>query len=149
MQTKYAMHQDLTSWPKTEKPWTATFSLAITDSTLENGCLEVISNSNYESRLRKHQLKQKHNECCQAQESRSLPHDKVIHLPIKKGDVTIHNERIVHGSQANTSPHWRKMYFMSFRDKETIKQQQGMGFSHSRNNLNSQCIKKKLQQLKL
>ena len=45
---EFAMHQDLGYWPKTENTWTATFSLALSDSDLVNGCLQVVPGSNRE-----------------------------------------------------------------------------------------------------
>ena len=53
---EFAMHQDLGYWPKTEKTWTATFSLALSDSDLINGCLQVMPGTNREPELRKHRI---------------------------------------------------------------------------------------------
>jgi Rod binding domain-containing protein len=51
---EFAMHQDLGYWPKTANTWTATFSLALTDSQIINGCLQVMPGTNKEPALRKH-----------------------------------------------------------------------------------------------
>ena len=59
--------------------------------------------------------------------------DKVKFLPVKRGSVTIHDERIIHGSGGNQSAQWRKTYVMAFRDIETIKQERAIGFTHSHN----------------
>lgn len=144
--TEYAMHQDLGTWPKTKKTWTATFSLALSDATLHSGCLQVVPNSNYERRLRKHQPQIGNNPTMYDRHyspplvSRSLPHDKIVHLPVKRGDITIHNERIVHGSSGDSNPEWQKTYLMSFRDLDTIEEERAMGFSHSKNNPTNQEI---------
>jgi ectoine hydroxylase-related dioxygenase (phytanoyl-CoA dioxygenase family) len=142
---EFAMHQDLGYWPKTHNTWTATFSLAITPSTLENGCLQVIPGSNKEPELRKHVPKPysniKNKDALKAV-SRDDSHllvidnktgDKVQHLPVSRGSVTVHDERIIHGSSGNLSDDWRKTYVMAFRDKETIKQERAAGFTHSHN----------------
>jgi ectoine hydroxylase-related dioxygenase (phytanoyl-CoA dioxygenase family) len=142
---EFAMHQDLGYWPKTPNTWTATFSLAITPSTIENGCLQVIPGSNKEPELRKHVPKpysNSNNTEALEKVSRDDSHllvidtktgDRVQHLPVSRGSVTVHDERIIHGSSGNLSDDWRKTYVMAFRDKETIKQERAAGFTHSHN----------------
>ena len=41
---------------------------------------------------------------------------QIVSLPVKKGDVTIHEEHIVHGSPGNLSESPRKTVVMAFRD---------------------------------
>ena len=139
---EFAMHQDLGYWPKTKNTWTATFSLALSDSDLINGCLQVIPGSNKEAKLRKHKPKSFSNdsekETLNREESHTLvietkPNDQIIYLPVKRGSLTIHDERIVHGSAGNESPDWRKTYVMAFRDSQTIIEERAMGFTHSHN----------------
>lgn len=130
---EFAMHQDLGYWPKTENTWTATFSLALSDSDLENGCLQVVPGSNRESELRPHRPAGNSRDDSHALVIESRPDDRLIYLPVKRGSVTIHDERIVHGSGGNTSDTWRKTYVMAFRDKETVRIEREMGFTHSHN----------------
>jgi ectoine hydroxylase-related dioxygenase (phytanoyl-CoA dioxygenase family) len=139
---EFAMHQDLGYWPKTKNTWTATFSLAITPSNLQNGCLQVIPGTNNEPQLRKHMPKPFSQKPDGNSVSRDDTHllvmdaksgDEILHLPVKKGSVTIHDERIVHGSSGNLSNGWRKTYVMAFRDIETIKKERAIGFTHSHN----------------
>jgi ectoine hydroxylase-related dioxygenase (phytanoyl-CoA dioxygenase family) len=138
---EFAMHQDLGYWPKTKNTWTATFSLALSDSDLINGCLQLIPGTNKETELRKHVPKQyddASNEGTNRDDSHTLviethPDEEIIYLPVKRGSITIHDERIVHGSAGNNSSEWRKTYIMAFRDSETIKEERAMGFTHSHN----------------
>lgn len=138
---EFAMHQDLGYWPKTKNTWTATFSLALSDSELINGCLQVIPGTNNEQELRKHLPKPysgDEKENINRDDSYTLvistnPQDKKVYLPVKRGDVTIHDERIIHGSGGNNSVVWRKTYVMAFRDANTIKEERTMGFTHSHN----------------
>jgi hypothetical protein len=139
---EFAMHQDLGYWPKTENTWTATFSLALSDSALENGCLQVCPGTNKEPELRKHVPKSFQNDSQGADVKRDESHtlvieskatDEIVYLPVKRGSVTIHDERIVHGSGGNVSNEWRKTYVMAFRDAETVRQERAMGFTHSHN----------------
>lgn len=141
-QARFALHQDLGYWPKTEKTWTATFSLALTDSDQENGCLQVVPGSNRDSQLRKHLPLAleggQHKNMAQRSDNHTLTietqaKDEVRFLPVKRGDVTIHDERIIHGSGGNRSDRWRKTYVMAFRDAETIAEERAMGFTHSHN----------------
>jgi ectoine hydroxylase-related dioxygenase (phytanoyl-CoA dioxygenase family) len=136
----FAMHQDLGYWPKTANTWTATFSLALSDSDIENGCLQVVPGTNLEAELRSHRPKGAKED--DASVSRDDSHtlvidskatDEVVYLPVKRGSMTIHDERIVHGSGGNTSPKWRKTYVAAYRDSQTIAQERAMGFTHSHN----------------
>ncbi len=142
MKAEFAMHQDLGYWPKTENTWTATFSLALNDADVVNGCLFLIPGSNKETELRKHRPKDYGNDSEEETVNRdtshtlvieSKPDDKVIHLPVKRGSITIHNERIVHGSGGNNSPYWRKTYIIAYRDIQTIAEEREIGFTHSHN----------------
>ncbi len=134
---EFAMHQDLGYWPKTKNTWTATFSLALTDSDLVNGCLQVIPGTNHEPALRKHSPKAFDGEASRDSTHTLVieenPNDKIIYLPVKRGSITIHDERIVHGSAGNNSPNWRKTYVMAFRDDKTVAEERAMGFTHSHN----------------
>ena len=139
---QFAMHQDLGYWPKTESTWTATFSLALSDSDVENGCLQVVPGSNNEPDLRQHlptalnasQIEKldEHNDFSTLS-IKMEGDDEILFLPVKRGSMTIHDERIVHGSAGNVSDIWRKTYVMAFREKETIAHERKIGFTHSHN----------------
>ena len=130
---EFAMHQDLGYWPKTGNTWTATVSLALSDSDLVNGCLQVIPGTNKEPELRPHKPKGDSRDESHTLVIEARPDDKVIYLPVTRGSVTVHDERVVHGSAGNTSDMWRKTYVMAFRDVETIRAERAMGFTHSHN----------------
>ena len=141
-EAEFSMHQDLGYWPKTKNTWTATFSLALSDADIVNGCLHVIPGSNNEKNLREHKPKSYSESEKKSNEKRddshtlvieSNPNDKLVYLPVKRGDITIHDERIVHGSGGNNSDIWRKTYIIAFRDSETIKKERSIGFTHSHN----------------
>jgi hypothetical protein len=136
---EFAMHQDLGYWPKTENTWTATFSLAMNDATVENGCLQVVPGTNKEPELRQHRPKdygsgsETNRDDSHTLVIERLPSDEVAYLPVTRGSITIHDERIVHGSGGNMTDEWRRTYVMAFRDVETIAQERAMGFTHSHN----------------
>ena len=138
---EFAMHQDLGYWPKTKNTWTATFSLALNDADIKNGCLHLIPGTNKESELREHKPKDYGSQeegTVNRDDSHTLvieskPEDKAIYLPVKRGSMTIHDERIVHGSGGNFTEDWRKTYIIAYRDVETIQEERAMGFTHSHN----------------
>lgn len=138
---EFAMHQDLGYWPKTKNTWTATFSLALNDADTINGCLYVIPGSNKEAALRKHSPKDYSGtteDVVNRDDSHTLvieskPTDILKHLPLKRGSITIHDERIVHGSGGNNSDDWRKTYIIAYRDVNTIAEERAIGFTHSHN----------------
>lgn len=138
----FAMHQDLGYWPKTKNTWTATFSLAMNDADVLNGCLYLIPGTNKEPELRTHKPKdysnQMHDGSVNREDSHTLvidvrPDDEIIYLPVKRGSITIHDERIVHGSGGNLSKEWRKTYIIAYRDVDTIAEERAIGFTHSHN----------------
>jgi ectoine hydroxylase-related dioxygenase (phytanoyl-CoA dioxygenase family) len=138
---EFAMHQDLGYWPKTKNTWTATFSLALSDADIINGCLQLIPGTNREPELRKHvpkKYKDQDIHTVNRDDSHTLvietnPDDAIIFLPVKRGSITIHDERIVHGSAGNRSNEWRKTYIIAYRDIETIQEERAIGFTHSHN----------------
>ena len=142
-QAEFAMHQDLGYWPKTSNTWTATFSLALSDADVENGCLQVVPGSNKEPDLRAHRPKDYGHageEAVSRDESHTLvidmrPDEEILYLPVKRGSLTIHDERIVHGSAGNLTKESRKTYVMAFRDAATIAEERAMGFTHSHNDV--------------
>ncbi len=140
-QAEFAMHQDLGYWPKTQNTWTATFSLALNDATIENGCLQVVPGSNKEATLRQHRPKaydDQSSDSVNRDESHTLviemkDTDEILYLPVNKGSITIHDERIVHGSAGNLTDDWRKTYIIAYHDTETIAAERAIGFTHSHN----------------
>ena len=49
------------------------------------------------------------------------------------GDITVHNERVVHGSGPNMSQNWRHAYVVAFRKAACIAEERALGFTHSHN----------------
>lgn len=139
----FAWHQDMAYWPRrTPDTRTVTCSLALDDADLENGCLRVVPGS--AGRLRQHRplaqdLVQRGEsdgstrEEAHAQIADLDPDDEIVYLPVRRGDITLHNEMIIHGSGGNTSQRWRRTYVVAYRSLATIAWERKMGFSHSHN----------------
>ena len=115
---------------------TATCWLAVDDSTVENGCMRFVPGTHKEESLRAHRP-------VGGEEGRSKAHalvtdllasDEVKYMPIRKGDITVHNERVMHGSGPNTSKDsWRRAYVVAYRVQSCIEEERSMGFDHSHN----------------
>ena len=136
----FAWHQDMGYWPaSTPDTRTATISLAITDATPENGCIEFLPGSHLPPKLWPHKPKPI---LGKEDESRKKSHTLVldvgenpqrVYQPVKRGSVTVHDEWVVHGSGGNPSPRWRKTYVIAYRSQETVAYERSIGFTHSHN----------------
>lgn len=127
-------HQDLGYWPITPDTRTASFWLALDDTSLENGCVRFVSGSHREAELRPHlplhgDREQSHTLVAAVDEAR----EPVRPALLKRGDVTVHHERTVHGSGGNTSSGWRRGYVVAYRSRATVAAERALGFTHSHN----------------
>lgn len=135
----FAWHQDLGYWPTgTPDTRTVTCSLALDDATVENGCLRVVPGSHLEKRLRPHRP----SAWSTSPELRAEAHtltvelrsrDQIVALPLSRGSITVHNERIVHGSTGNQTNGWRRTYVIAHRSRQTVAYERSIGFTHSHN----------------
>jgi hypothetical protein len=128
----FAWHQDQAYWPDTPDTRTASFWLAIDDSTVENGCVCFVPGSHREARLRPHRplhgdRARSHTLVAEVDPAR----DEIRPVPIRRGDVTVHNERTVHGSGGNRTDGWRRAYILAFRARDTVARERALGFTHS------------------
>mmetsp|Transcript_32846 Transcript_32846/g.53163 ORF Transcript_32846/g.53163 Transcript_32846/m.53163 type:complete len:246 (-) Transcript_32846:79-816(-) len=132
----FAWHQDMAYWPPpsiTPDTRTVTFSLALDTTTPENGCLLFVPGSGVGKELRPH-VPLKNNR----DESHTIAIDvgdeeEQVHLEAKRGDVTIHDEWVVHGSRGNQTQGDRRTYVVAFRTEETVSRERALGFTHSHN----------------
>lgn len=127
-------HQDLAYWPVTADTRTASFWLALDDATIENGCVRFVERSHTEKKLRAHRpmkgdRDKSHTLVADVDETR----DRIVPGEIRRGDVTVHHERTVHGSGGNTSERWRRAYIVAFRARSAVEEERRIGFTHSHN----------------
>ena len=137
---KFAWHQDLGYWPTgTPDTKTTTCSLALDDADEANGCLQVVPGSHLEPELRPHRpMLSSNGDRGDREESHVLTAelndgDEVVLLPVKRGSISVHNEKIVHGSGGNQSDRWRRTYIIAHRSKQTVEHERSIGFTHSHN----------------
>jgi len=129
----FAWHQDMAYWPDTPDTNTATLWLAIDDSTVENGCMRFVPATNHESNLRPHEPVFGGRGESHALGTQLLDDDDFVPVPIQRGDVTVHNERVMHGSGGNNTDGFRRAYILAFRRDETVRIERELGFTHSHN----------------
>mmetsp|Transcript_1721 Transcript_1721/g.2361 ORF Transcript_1721/g.2361 Transcript_1721/m.2361 type:complete len:314 (+) Transcript_1721:139-1080(+) len=135
----FAWHQDMAYWPGVaalgvEGTETATFSLAIDDSTEENGCLRYVVGSQASKTLRPHVPLSGSRDEGHALTIELGPDDVVELAPASRGSLTIHDEYVVHGSGGNQSPNrQRRTYVLAYRAGDIVKAERNIGFTHSHN----------------
>jgi ectoine hydroxylase-related dioxygenase (phytanoyl-CoA dioxygenase family) len=59
--------------------------------------------------------------------------ERIVSLPVRRGSITVHNERIVHGSGGNRTDGWRRTYVIAHRSRATVAYERRIGFTHSHN----------------
>ena len=129
----FAWHQDMAYWPDTPDTRTATLWLAIDDSTVDNGCMRFVPATNHEAELRPHQAQFGDRGESHALGTELRAGDEPVAVPIRRGDVTVHNERVMHGSGGNLTNGHRRAYILAFRAAQTVDVERRLGFTHSHN----------------
>jgi len=129
----FAWHQDMAYWPATPDMRTATVWLAIDESTIDNGCMRFVPATTHEATLRPHAPMFGSRGTSHALGTELRDGDLVVDVPIRKGDCTVHNERVLHGSGGNTTAGFRRAYILAFRSEETVAVERSLGFTHSHN----------------
>ncbi|GLJ31976.1 hypothetical protein SUGI_0643660 [Cryptomeria japonica] len=127
-------HQDLAYWPITKDTRTASFWLAIDNSTVENGCLHFVPGSHLEPELRDHCILHGDRNKSHTISAKLSEKDTPKPAELKRGDATVHHERVLHGSGGNYSnSNWRRAWVIAFRSQETVEEERRRGFTHSHN----------------
>ena len=106
---KVLWHQDGTYWPL-EPMEVTTIWLAATESTRENGCLRILpgtQNNRLLSRKELIDVPDGKNVLSSGIHPSMIDDSDVVDLELQPGDVSVHNPKIIHGSESNTSDKWR------------------------------------------
>lgn len=110
-----SMHQDQNYWNiKMDKGLTV--SLALTDSSIENGCLRIIPYS-HKKKYTHIDLNDKSNMLGRGQTidfANENVENKIENLELERGECSIFHGNIVHGSLENKSDNHRVLYAMRF-----------------------------------
>ena len=63
-----------------------------------------------------------------------VPTDVMRPVEISRGDITVHNEGVLHGSGGNHSASsYRRAYIVALRSQSTVAEERRRGFTHSHN----------------
>ncbi len=129
----FGWHQDQAYWIDTDDRRTATCWLAVDDSTLDNGCMQFLPGSNHEP-VRPHHPLHGDRSASHTLVTDLRPDDVMLPVPIRRGDITVHSEGVLHGSGGNRSANsWRRAYIVALRSHETVQRERELGFTHSHN----------------
>lgn len=129
----FGWHQDQAYWIDTDDRRTATCWLAVDASTVENGCMQFLPGSHREP-VRPHRPLHGDRSASHTLVTDLRPEDVMVPVPIAAGDITVHNEGVLHGSGGNTTTaSWRRAYIVALRSEATVAEERRLGFTHSHN----------------
>ena len=128
----FAWHQDQAYWIETPDRRTATCWLAVDDSTLANGCMQFLPGTQHEP-VRPHRPLHGDREASHTLVTDLRPGEITTPVEIKRGDITVHCEGVLHGSGGNSSASRRRAYIVAFRSSDTVAEERRLGFTHSHN----------------
>lgn len=129
----FGWHQDQAYWIDTDDRRTATCWLAVDDSTVDNGCMQFLPGSQHEP-VRPHRPLHGDRSASHTLVTDLRPTDVMVPVPIRRGDITVHSEGVLHGSGGNsTNDSWRRAYIVALRSEDTVRRERELGFTHSHN----------------
>ncbi|MCB1019631.1 MAG: phytanoyl-CoA dioxygenase family protein [Bryobacterales bacterium] len=98
-----SMHQDGTYWGLTDGQITTAW-VALTPSTPENGCMRVVAGSHQREYLPHRETRAEHNLLTRGQEVEvDVPESEITDIVLAPAEMSLHDVRIIHGSNANPS----------------------------------------------
>tara|TARA_B100000965_G_scaffold251843_1_gene211875 strand:- start:407 stop:1162 length:756 start_codon:yes stop_codon:yes gene_type:complete len=113
-------HQDGQYWPIRPLA-TCSVWLAIDDATSENGCLKFIKGSHKEKKLKKHKINKSKKLTLNQELLKSEYLEKnSVDLILKRGQISLHDVYMVHGSEENKSTNSRRAMTMRFMPTTSI-----------------------------
>jgi ectoine hydroxylase-related dioxygenase (phytanoyl-CoA dioxygenase family) len=129
----FAWHQDQAYWIDTDDRRTATCWLAVDDATIDNGCMRFVPGTHREP-VRPHRPLHGDREASHTLVTELRSDEEPRPVPIRRGDITVHCEAVLHGSGGNrTTDSWRRAYIVAFRSDTTVAAERALGFTHSHN----------------
>ena len=97
-----AWHQDASYWPMTPSK-TATVWLAIDDADLENACMNFIAGSHRHGHIQFRASEQDESNVLNQTVENADQYGEIILDELSAGELSIHSDLLLHGSDANTS----------------------------------------------
>ncbi len=99
---RVSWHQDASYWPLTPTK-TVTLWLAIDDADVENACMRFISGSHHMGHLTYKLSENDESNVLNQTVEKPERFGELIHDELKAGEMSMHNDLLLHGSEANTS----------------------------------------------
>jgi len=96
-------HQDAGYWPLTPSK-TVTVWLAIDDATVENGAMRFIAGSHHKGHLTSQHSRPEDNSVLGQIVENAEQYGELVNVELKAGEISIHTDLLLHGSNANPSP---------------------------------------------
>jgi len=113
-------HQDGQYWPIRPLA-TCSVWLAIDDATSENGCLKFIKGSHKIKKLKKHKINTSEKLTLNQELLKSeYIEEKSVNLILKRGQISLHDVYMVHGSEENKSSNSRRAMTMRFMPTTSV-----------------------------
>ncbi len=123
---KEADHKSFVGWHQDTKYWglssdkVVTAWVALSSASIEAGCMKVLPGSHIGDVLEHDENYNKDNMLTRGQELSAEPSDEdAVFMPLKPGQMSIHNYRIAHASGPNNAPDRRIGVSMHFMPPET------------------------------
>lgn len=133
----FAFHQDMAYWPPQEltnnRTTTVTVTLFLDRADAHNGALQFVPGSHANKTLRAHAPLRGSRDEGHALVTQVAPDEPTELVECDRGDVTVHDEWVVHGSAGNSSPDRRRTYVIAFRHSTIVQAERAAGFTHSHN----------------
>jgi len=99
---KVAWHQDASFWPLTPSK-TVTAWLAIDDADVENACMRFIAGSHLQGHLDYRESKEEEKSVLRQTVDNPEQFGAEIDVTLKAGEMSLHSDLLLHGSEANNS----------------------------------------------
>tara|TARA_Y100001935_G_scaffold205523_1_gene174447 strand:- start:415 stop:1179 length:765 start_codon:yes stop_codon:yes gene_type:complete len=113
-------HQDGQYWPIRPLA-TCTVWLAIDDANIENGCLRFIKGSHKDKKIKNHIVNDNKNLTLnQELDEEEYNENDAVNLILKRGQISLHDVYLVHGSEANKSSMARRAITMRFMPTSSV-----------------------------
>ena len=100
-------HQDGAYWPL-EPMEVVTLWLALDDVSPENGCMRVVPRTQHTALAALQERPDVQSVLGGGMDESLVDESQAVDVELKAGDVSIHHPVVIHGSNANTSPRWRR-----------------------------------------
>ena len=97
-----AWHQDASYWPMTPSR-TATIWLAVDKADLSNACMKFIAGSQHHGHLTWRPSREEENNVLNQTVDNAESLGEIVPIELEAGEISIHSDLLLHGSDANTS----------------------------------------------